>query len=227
MTSISPEQNAPLHSLSSRSNSIELSIAEMAMLMRSNIEVKDRTYHLKNYEKCFVGFEAVQYLIENNFASSVDEAIVLGNVMLEQGLFFHVARDHSFKNERLFYRFTIDDRSHGQSAKDGTGKNISMWRRFASGYLGESDDVPDRMSLVSNIPSRDDEHGTLDLSLMSEIPPMDEWNVKLLDNVHPSTWRPPDEVDFYNLLVIGGGAAGLVSSIGASGWGFISHHLMS
>lgn len=215
MASISP-QHSLFHSLNSSTDSNELSISEMATFLRSNVEIKDRTYHLKTYEKCFIGSEAVQYLVANNFASSADEAIVLGNVMLEQGLFFHVTRDHTFKNERLFYRFHVDDRSHGQSAKDETGKNISVWRRFASSYLGESDDNADRISLVSDMPSRISDYGDLDI-LMSEIPPMDEWNVKLLDNVHPSTWRPPDEVDYYNLLVIGGGAAGLVSSIGANG----------
>ena len=153
----------------------------------------------------------------SGFAENVEEAIVLGNVMMEHGLFIHVTRDHNFKNERLFYRFHEDERSHGESAKGSDGKNMSMWKRFASQYIGDSIDQPERMSLISDLPSPDDGLDNADMELMSEIPPLDEWNVKLLDNVHPSTWLPPPEGQPYNLLVIGGGPAGLVSSFGANG----------
>eukprot|EP00931_Biecheleriopsis_adriatica_P066200 TRINITY_DN405_c0_g1_i2.p1 TRINITY_DN405_c0_g1~~TRINITY_DN405_c0_g1_i2.p1 ORF type:complete len:537 (-),score=104.04 TRINITY_DN405_c0_g1_i2:251-1861(-) len=44
--------------------------------------------------------------------------------------------------------------------------------------------------------------------------PLDEHNVKLLDNVHPRGWQNPCRgADFvYDLIAIGGGAAGLVSA---------------
>jgi len=31
--------------------------------------------------------------------------LALGKKMVEEGLLFHVVRDHDFKNEGLFYRF--------------------------------------------------------------------------------------------------------------------------
>lgn len=49
--------------------------------------------------------------------------------------------------------------------------------------------------------------------------PMDEQNVKLLDNVHPAEWIEPAFKGVYNLVVIGAGAGGLVSSSGAAGVG--------
>jgi pyruvate/2-oxoglutarate dehydrogenase complex dihydrolipoamide dehydrogenase (E3) component len=60
--------------------------------------------------------------------------------------------------------------------------------------------------------------------------PMDEHNRKLLSNVHPPDWVNPEPADRYNLIVIGGGTAGLVTAVGAAGLGakvaLIERHLM-
>ncbi|MFO0108700.1 MAG: FAD-dependent oxidoreductase, partial [bacterium] len=49
------------------------------------------------------------------------------------------------------------------------------------------------------------------------IRPMDEYNQKLLKNVHPDNWVNPQTADCYDLVVIGGGTAGLVVAAGAAG----------
>lgn len=49
--------------------------------------------------------------------------------------------------------------------------------------------------------------------------PKDEENLKLLDNVHPREWIKPTFDGTYNLVVIGAGAGGLVTSSGAAGVG--------
>jgi pyruvate/2-oxoglutarate dehydrogenase complex dihydrolipoamide dehydrogenase (E3) component len=49
------------------------------------------------------------------------------------------------------------------------------------------------------------------------IRPIDEYNQKLLKNVHPDNWINPQAADFYDLVVIGGGTAGLVVAAGAAG----------
>jgi pyruvate/2-oxoglutarate dehydrogenase complex dihydrolipoamide dehydrogenase (E3) component len=60
--------------------------------------------------------------------------------------------------------------------------------------------------------------------------PWDAHNQKLVSNVHPADWRNPTPAPCYNLVVIGGGTAGLVSAIGAAGLGakvaLIEKHLM-
>lgn len=62
------------------------------------------------------------------------------------------------------------------------------------------------------------------------ISPMDEHNRKLLSNVHPPDWINPEPAERYNLVVIGGGTAGLVTAVGAAGLGakvaLIERHLM-
>ncbi|MDY7024666.1 MAG: FAD-dependent oxidoreductase, partial [Cyanobacteriota bacterium] len=45
--------------------------------------------------------------------------------------------------------------------------------------------------------------------------PMDRYNQTSVENLHPSTWKNPQPAHCYNLVVIGGGTAGLVTAAGA------------
>ena len=60
--------------------------------------------------------------------------------------------------------------------------------------------------------------------------PWDMHNQKLVSNVHPADWKNPTPASRYNLVVIGGGTAGLVSAVGAAGLGakvaLIEKHFM-
>lgn len=60
--------------------------------------------------------------------------------------------------------------------------------------------------------------------------PWDIHNQKLVSNVHPADWKNPTPASRYNLVVIGGGTAGLVSAVGAAGLGakvaLIEKHFM-
>ena len=63
-----------------------------------------------------------------------------------------------------------------------------------------------------------------------EVPPVDEHNRKLVEHTHPPGWENPTPSGRYNLVVIGGGTAGLVAAVGAAGLGakvaLIERHLM-
>lgn len=69
-----------------------------------------------------------------------------------------------------------------------------------------------------------------DTSSPPPVQPWDAHNQKLVSNVHPADWKNPTPAPRYNLAVIGGGTAGLVSAIGAAGLGakvaLIEKHLM-
>src|SRR6187549_2139821 len=51
------------------------------------------------------------------------------------------------------------------------------------------------------------------------IAPLDEHNQRLLAHVHPDNWKNPEPAPIYDLVVIGGGTAGLVCAAGAAGLG--------
>ena len=52
-----------------------------------------------------------------------------------------------------------------------------------------------------------------------DVLPRDEFNETLLRHVHPPDWRNPAPSGKYNLVAIGGGTAGLISSIATAGLG--------
>ena len=60
--------------------------------------------------------------------------------------------------------------------------------------------------------------------------PLDEPNTALLEAVHPESWTNPDPAGMYDLVVVGGGTAGLVSAFGAAGLGarvaLVERHLL-
>jgi pyruvate/2-oxoglutarate dehydrogenase complex dihydrolipoamide dehydrogenase (E3) component len=60
--------------------------------------------------------------------------------------------------------------------------------------------------------------------------PDDEHNRTLVSHVHPADWTNPTPDGRYNLVVVGGGTAGLVSAVGAAGLGakvaLVERHFM-
>jgi pyruvate/2-oxoglutarate dehydrogenase complex dihydrolipoamide dehydrogenase (E3) component len=67
----------------------------------------------------------------------------------------------------------------------------------------------------------------------TDAPPLHPWDVHnraLYGNVHPPDWVNPEPAPRYNLVVIGGGTAGLVTAAGAAGLGakvaLIEKHLL-
>lgn len=63
-----------------------------------------------------------------------------------------------------------------------------------------------------------------------QLPPDDEHNKRLLEQVHPPDWQNPTPALRYHLVVVGAGTAGLVCAAGAAGLGarvaLVERHLM-
>ncbi len=58
-----------------------------------------------------------------------------------------------------------------------------------------------------------------DPHLLRDLEPLDEHNNRLLEAVHPPAWINPNPAGRYNMVVVGGGTAGLVTAAGAAGLG--------
>ncbi len=203
---------------------------ELRRFLREIVDLRDRKYGLlpKLYESCFVGSEAVARMIETGMAADEDDAVRLGNVMLHSGIFHHVQRAHSFKNEFLFYRFATDE-DHGRLPDAVADGSSVKWSDFL-GILTSTAGMYG--SLQPSLPEPDPELANLDQIDLETIgvSPLDEHNARLLDNVHPKKWIDPEPKPSYNLVVIGAGAGGLVSAAGAAGVGarvaIIESHLL-
>jgi potassium efflux system protein len=68
----------------------------------------DRRYRLKRYPCCFLGHEAVDWLVRREGLTR-DQAVSLGKQLVERNLLHHVLDEHTFHDSGLFYRFRADD----------------------------------------------------------------------------------------------------------------------
>ena len=72
------------------------------------VKIRNRNYRLKEYPYCFTGTEAVRWFM-HTFHLSQAEALGLGQKLMDEKWFHHVADQHEFKDEDLFYRFYWDE----------------------------------------------------------------------------------------------------------------------
>jgi len=94
------------HSMLSGEHTAGEELAALAAAYEKTVEIKDRKYNFKTYEKCFVGSDAVTALVSNKMVDNREEAMAKLEQLLQAGLIHHVTRDHLFEDKNLFYRFT-------------------------------------------------------------------------------------------------------------------------
>jgi hypothetical protein len=64
--------------------------------------------------RTFLGSDAVAWLVKQGHARTPEEAVALGNRLLDAGLLHHAAYEHRLKDSSgLYYRFTADDAALG------------------------------------------------------------------------------------------------------------------
>jgi hypothetical protein len=90
---------------------VVVDIEALATTMRESgeLEIKDRHHRMNIYPTCFIGSEAVDWLMKAKNCTR-EEAIDLGQLMIERGIIHHVEDQHPFRDDRLFYRFYTDER---------------------------------------------------------------------------------------------------------------------
>jgi hypothetical protein len=158
--------------------------------IRQLFDIQDRTYGFpsKTYPKCFVGSEAVAQLIREGIALDTEDALSVGNMLLDAGVFHHVLDEHAFKNEKLFYRF-IADEDHGTVARKPDGSTVS-WADFIAPL---TDPKGPAISLQPDIPERDPDLASFDQVDLEAcgVSPLDEHNTRMLDLLHPKEWVDP------------------------------------
>ncbi|EQC34994.1 hypothetical protein SDRG_07236 [Saprolegnia diclina VS20] len=102
-------------------------LREVAQALRRGVEIKNRRVNLRTYDLCFVGCEAVTWLVEHGYAPSREAAVELGRNLVCGGLMNHVADSEHFQDKTLFYRFFEDEVGGPREPP------LSLARSFASG----------------------------------------------------------------------------------------------
>jgi len=75
-------------------------------LMMRNLDIRDRASAFRTHARCFVGREAVEWMLSQKFVSSVEQAVETGNMLIRANVISHVTNGHMFSNSQLLYRFT-------------------------------------------------------------------------------------------------------------------------
>ncbi len=73
---------------------------------------KDRTYHAKTYPRCLQGQEMVDWMRAQNFSDN--EAMTIGQRMIDLNIIHHVADEQPFRAANLFFRARQDEMSKAQ-----------------------------------------------------------------------------------------------------------------
>jgi hypothetical protein len=72
------------------------------------VAIRDRRHLLNLYPKCFVGHDAVEWMMRSAGLTR-DEALSLGGILVERGWIHHVLDEHGFEDATYFYRFYADE----------------------------------------------------------------------------------------------------------------------
>jgi hypothetical protein len=83
---------------------------KVAHEFQKGVDVGTHIFHFKRYKRCFIGSEAVDYMVNSNMATNRKDAVLLGQRLSEElNLFHHVKREHKFSDDFKFYRYPEDD----------------------------------------------------------------------------------------------------------------------
>ncbi|MBF2034655.1 MAG: hypothetical protein IGR92_04055, partial [Leptolyngbyaceae cyanobacterium T60_A2020_046] len=97
--------------LPNKMNPLELyPLSQIALQMQGDdgVLIQDRRYRFRNYSNCFVGSDAVKWLVGRLEVDEI-EALRVGQQLINAGYIHHVLDQHTFENSYYFYRFYSDE----------------------------------------------------------------------------------------------------------------------
>jgi hypothetical protein len=84
------------------------------------IRMLDRRWHLRLHYNCFLGFDLTSWLLSNfKDVETRDEAVDLGNQLMNKGLFQHVQKRHQFRDGNFFYQIAAEYRAPRPDTRTG------------------------------------------------------------------------------------------------------------
>jgi len=89
---------------------IDIQVLVKAMQEPEGVEIKDRRHRMNLYPCCFVGSEAVEWLMRTQDCTR-EEAINIGQLLVDRGIIHEVTNEHPFRDDYFFYRLYADEQS--------------------------------------------------------------------------------------------------------------------
>ena len=83
----------------------QMRLFDLAVRMSGEVDVRDHKRNLKKHKACFTGRVAVQWMLTNGVARTVDDAVATGQKLSDAGLVVPVAAGRAFLNRSFLYRF--------------------------------------------------------------------------------------------------------------------------
>jgi hypothetical protein len=77
------------------------------MRAAGGIPMADINWQGKNYSKCFLGCDAVDWMVKNKVTPTREQAVELANEILVTGRLYHLSRRMAFIDGMEIYRFEV------------------------------------------------------------------------------------------------------------------------
>lgn len=104
----SPEAIFPEEIDAAEEQPLDLEALVAAMRGKNGVSITSRRYRFNLYHACFIGSEAVDWLVEY-LGCTREKAVEVGQILRDRGILHHVLDEHSFEDKHLFYRFYSDE----------------------------------------------------------------------------------------------------------------------
>jgi hypothetical protein len=91
------------------SKDIEDDLLEISKLMRMRIEIRNRSWMKRVHKSCFIGSDAVTWIVDQGFANTRADAVAMCRKMVSRKFIRHTTDAQPFRDDRSYYRFTVDE----------------------------------------------------------------------------------------------------------------------
>jgi len=86
-----------------RSNLLDSDLEGIKDIMRIHIEIRNRSFMRRVHRDCFLGSNAVDFLVSHGLADNREQAVEIGRKMAEKGLLRHVTDSSKFRDASHLY----------------------------------------------------------------------------------------------------------------------------
>ena len=96
-------------------------------LLRTHIEIRNRSFMKRVHRDCFLGSDAVDFMVRHGLSDSRSQAVQIGKRLCDEKFFRPVGDNSRFKDaSHLYYRFAEDDQEISMLSATNGGHGSSI-----------------------------------------------------------------------------------------------------